>query len=443
MIGFGLAVGGVFPYAVHRIGVPKAHVLTFPFHAYCLLAGLLVGMVNVLLFRKVVRERFSLLAERLKTIQQTLDRVRNGELDGCAERDCHLEIDSDDEIGQTSESFNRMVDALTATIQTNDAVRAFNRELMAHLDERALAASALDMLSAWTGAQGGAVLIARDGELEVAASKCLVSQERLPKNETVRRVFDTQEEMFVTSPADLILDAVLAHFTPRGVLLLPLAIRGVSLGVLVLGTEGSFSQEALKRAAILRESLALALQNAIAFDQLERLAALDPLTGCYNRRFGLSRLREEYERAVRRQLPLGVVVFDLDHFKSINDTYGHLTGDRVLVRTAQCARQVMRQGDLLIRYGGEEFVSVLPFASEDDAAAAAERLRRNIEDTAILHGAQVIRLTISAGVAAMPEILADSETDLLQQADRALYAAKQSGRNRVIRVSRSVACVDS
>ena len=118
-----------------------------------------------------------------------------------------------------------------------------------------------------------------------------------------------------------------------------------------------------------RADLGLAVNNALAHDRLERLAAVDPLTDAYNRRFGLGRLREEYSRAVRAEAPLGILMLDLDHFKAVNDTYGHLVGDRVLRAVAGACRRVIREGDVLVRYGGEEFLVLLPGAGPDDVVA--------------------------------------------------------------------------
>ena len=120
------------------------------------------------------------------------------------------------------------------------------------------------------------------------------------------------------------------------------------------------------------------MNNALAHDRLERLAAIDPLTEAYNRRFGLARLHEEYSRAVRAEAPLGILMLDLDHFKAVNDIYGHLVGDRVLRAVARACRRVIREGDVLVRYGGEEFLVLLPGAGVDDVMQIGERIRRAV-----------------------------------------------------------------
>ncbi len=126
-------------------------------------------------------------------------------------------------------------------------------------------------------------------------------------------------------------------------------------------------------------------------------------------------------------------MFDIDHFKKVNDTYGHLAGDRVLVAVAAAARRALREGDVLVRYGGEEFVAVLPGASLDDAAQIAERIRHACADLEIQDAGAAIRVTLSAGVTSWPMIPAKEELEVVRRADEALYAAKNAGRNRVVR----------
>ncbi len=125
-------------------------------------------------------------------------------------------------------------------------------------------------------------------------------------------------------------------------------------------------------------------------------------------------------------------MMDLDHFKNVNDVYGHQLGDRLLKSSATIIRSVLREGDVLIRYGGEEFLAVLPAASNDDLRLIGERIRRGIEASALMDGEQTVRVTISLGGAAYPNQNVEKEDALLQLADESLYKAKQTGRNQVI-----------
>ncbi len=164
--------------------------------------------------------------------------------------------------------------------------------------------------------------------------------------------------------------------------------------------------------------------------KLLNLSRTDLLTGLYNRRYLEERLREEWDRHKRHGRPFSVVIFDIDHFKSINDTFGHLHGDRVIKMVATVASENIRDIDIIGRYGGEEFCILLPDTYLSAAVIVAERLRRAIEQNSIDIKGHMINITVSAGVAEMTENMEDSE-ELIKLADSALYRAKNTGRNRV------------
>ena len=166
-------------------------------------------------------------------------------------------------------------------------------------------------------------------------------------------------------------------------------------------------------------------------ERLNDLATRDPLTGALNRRAFLERAESALERCSRDGAPLSFVIVDLDHFKNVNDTWGHAAGDEVLKTLAETCRSVLRLADAFGRFGGEEFVALLPDADADDAADIAERLRRLTEESEIATPEGVIRVTLSAGyTTALP---GDTPDDLVRRADAALYESKRSGRNRVTR----------
>ena len=296
-----------------------------------------------------------------------------------------------------------------------------------------LTQAALHDILASLGAQAGAFLVEGDGERLVAASHGFQRPADLLTNGHVERAARTLAEQFVALPDDLVVEGLLADFRPREALAIPIAYKGAALGVIVVASINAFSPEARRLVAQFRHGLALALNNSLAHDRLQRLAALDPLTGAYNRRFGLERLKEEYGRARRLMGPLAVIMFDIDHFKAVNDTHGHFAGDRVLVSVVRVARSVVRLGDVLLRYGGEEFIAILPGASLHDAMLVAERMRRIVGEALIKEGEATIRVTISLGVVSCPELDVASQDDLLRAADELLYKAKANGRDRVER----------
>lgn len=169
-----------------------------------------------------------------------------------------------------------------------------------------------------------------------------------------------------------------------------------------------------------------------AQEQLKEQATRDPLTSCWNRFAILEILEKELHRARRERRPLGVAMVDLDHFKEINDTEGHFAGDHVLREVVRCMVNSIRAYDAVGRYGGEEFLIILPGCDEMKLRTQAERLRNNIAQLKLEFGGRMLPITASFGVSSadLPEIL--QPLDLVVAADEALYEAKRSGRNRVV-----------
>jgi two-component system cell cycle response regulator len=170
--------------------------------------------------------------------------------------------------------------------------------------------------------------------------------------------------------------------------------------------------------------------------QVMDLAIIDPLTGLNNRRYLDSHLRIVFDRARARQRPMSLCMIDIDRFKQINDTYGHRAGDTVLQQVSSCLRSAVRGADLLCRYGGEEFVIVMPDTDISVAATVSERLRATIANRgfAIDADGQKIEVTASFGIVGFDERF-ETPVDLVEAADSALYAAKAEGRNRVVQAA--------
>ncbi|HEU5056197.1 MAG TPA: GGDEF domain-containing protein, partial [Kofleriaceae bacterium] len=160
-------------------------------------------------------------------------------------------------------------------------------------------------------------------------------------------------------------------------------------------------------------------------------ALRDGLTRAYNKRYFIDRLQGEMRFSLRHRSPLALLLFDLDHFKAINDTHGHLAGDRVLAGFAGHVLDSIRNEDVFARYGGEEFAILCRMISAGDALRFAERLRRGVEALAIDHEGTAIRITTSVGLACLPDLAVDTANEFLTAADRALYQAKENGRNCV------------
>jgi len=176
--------------------------------------------------------------------------------------------------------------------------------------------------------------------------------------------------------------------------------------------------------------VAIAVTNARLYARVQRQATTDGLTGLYNHRTGQEKLTEQLRLAERYQRNVAVVMIDVDHFKQINDTYGHPAGDTVLKSVASQVRSDCRDVDIPVRYGGEEFLLILPEINQEGAVVVAERIRKNLARLPIRHEDIEINVTASLGVAAYPED-AGSQQQLLELADRALYMSKRLGRDQV------------
>jgi two-component system cell cycle response regulator len=180
--------------------------------------------------------------------------------------------------------------------------------------------------------------------------------------------------------------------------------------------------------------LSLSLQDQLqqnASRQLYESSMRDPLTGMHNRRYLDQRLREEFAYAARHSAPLTLTVVDIDHFKRVNDTWGHPAGDAVLRHVAAVLQRVLRKEDVAARFGGEEFAALTRTTGREGARAFAERIRKRIEDSACSVDRNLILVTVSVGSATVePPAVYENAAALMAAADQALYRAKANGRNR-------------
>ena len=237
------------------------------------------------------------------------------------------------------------------------------------------------------------------------------------------------------------------NFRLRSVALLPLRQGERLIGGLSLGSENAerFTYEhGTDYLDHFSRIGAVCLENALNRERLVQTTFTDTLTGCHNRRYLEERLQQELARAQRYRHPMCCMFFDLDYFKSVNDKYGHLVGDNVLIEFARRLKKQLRVNDIVVRYGGEEFAALLPETDLRAALVMAERIRQAIRKPMLLDQ-QVLNITVSIGVSEFtprPRVQGNLQTlgsRLLAAADEALYQAKAEGRNRVVQASASIA----
>ncbi|NLB48967.1 MAG: sensor domain-containing diguanylate cyclase [Erysipelotrichia bacterium] len=434
MIGFGILIGVVFPFFVLLVTDVQAHTVLNPlFFTLCILAGIIVGVFNIFLAKKIVGAKLNVLGEHVTKVEKKLLNRNNHEgLTNYLTSECMIGVRANDEIGAVASAFNSLVTALQKAFTTEDSVKKFNEMLSSRLELDKLAMEALKNLLNVMRANAGAIIIEKDGELQLLSSSGIIAPEKLIDNQTIGHVFADKKRRCFEFPSDIQISGLLLDFHPKHIIAEPILYKGIVLGVIVLAGDHQFYSDGAMDIELYSQGLSLALKNAVTHDQLQKLAANDPLTGILNRRFGLLRLQEEFSRAIRTSQPLGVLMIDIDHFKNVNDTYGHLLGDKVLINMTETAKKALREGDIFLRYGGEEFAVILPGASPVDAQKIAEGIRRSIEEASFIYNSQHIKITVSIGGTSFPNNNVGNFNNLIEAADKNLYRAKENGRNLAV-----------
>jgi diguanylate cyclase (GGDEF)-like protein len=222
----------------------------------------------------------------------------------------------------------------------------------------------------------------------------------------------------------------LSMASPDDDLCFPLVAAGSAIGAVGIASEPALTEAQRSVMAAAVALLAASVRNAELFLEVRENSVRDALTGCFNRRHSMEVLDAELRRARRSHKPLSVVMFDLDHFKDINDRFGHLCGDAVLAMVGQRMKAVLRGSDIKCRFGGEEFLVLLPETPMPGASRVADMLRRDFEEHSVRWNDQMVTLTASFGITDIISGEIDANA-IISRADAALYQAKQGGRNCV------------
>jgi len=319
-----------------------------------------------------------------------------------------------------------------------EAINAVARQTTAVLDLDELLTVVCQLLLEWFRIDHVAVLMAEGEALRVRAfegrltPKVAMGSRLAPGAGLASKALTQGKSIIANDVHDRNIEAYIAGFVEtQSEMCVPLIFLGEKLGVLALDSarKEAFDTDDIQPLESVADICAAAIQNANYFERMKQLAYVDGLTGIHNRRYFEMRIIDELERASRFQGRMSVIMVDIDHFKRLNDEFGHLLGDEVLRSVSAILKQPLRKSDLVCRYGGEEFAVIVPETSGENAMTVAEKLRRQVEDH---HFPGVPRqVTISCGVADYPTH-GRTRDELVAAADGALYVAKQAGRNRVI-----------
>jgi len=216
-------------------------------------------------------------------------------------------------------------------------------------------------------------------------------------------------------------------------LTLPLVVEGEIMGCISINSDqpNTYNVPKLQFFSVFGYQMAASLKHIQRFSSVKREAIYDTLTNLFNRRHFEEKLSVETQMAFEGESNLSIIMVDIDHFKKVNDTFGHAGGDKVLREIASLLKSSVRKHDTVARYGGEEFVLLLPGAPLEPTNTVAERIRRSVENTPFDIGETQVRITISLGISNFPVHQTKSKEELVKMADLALYEAKRGGRNRV------------
>ena len=384
-----------------------------------------------------------LLTRPLVELADTAGRVAAGDLDA------RVEVRSDDEVGRVGAAFNEMTDELQTHIRALVASRDELRRNLSRLGDTLSSTHDLDRIlglildaaMAATTAQAGAILLVSEGggDLELVVGRGLDGR-GVPDHLSLRLGEGITGRVAVRGEpvrgriGTGALEPSAQEPTARAILSAPLRNEERVVGVLNLyDPDGAdvFRDGDLVAIQSFAAQASVAVQNVLTHEEAQRLSITDGLTGLWNYRYLQVALDREIERASRFGRPLGVLMLDLDNFKQVNDVHGHQRGDAVLVELATRVHEVIRDVDVLARYGGEELVLLLPETDTVGASASAERICEAVRRTPFTAGGAgpPLHITVSVGVAAYPGHAIDAP-GLIRAADEALYAAKAAGRDQ-------------
>jgi diguanylate cyclase (GGDEF)-like protein len=337
--------------------------------------------------------------------------------------------------GDLSTRLARRQRAVGARLVRPDALADMMRAVNATLEPESVAELLLDRAVGWMPAPSwGVVASDPSAQLRLLAERNLGSSITPAVYGIATWIVQHGQELFTRNLRE---DYRVPGHLEATVIAFPLTCRGRTLGALIGLDQAASTREpriaapVLAATRLLLEAGALALDNALHLKRAEALSVTDDLTNLYNSRYLNQVLRQETKRAARNGRPLSLLFVDLDGFKSINDSFGHLSGSRALVEAASLIRAGARETDIVARFGGDEFALVLPDTGCDGALAVARRIRERIAAHTFLSSEHLeIRLTASVGIATLPEVAVSPE-ELVQAADKAMYKVKEQGKNGI------------
>lgn len=435
MIFFGLVIGCVFPFfSMLLLDVPAEKVLTPKYFVACILAGLLVAVVSQLLVHFTVLREFDTFSKHLLQVTGNIGAYKKGQMGLNECTDCYLEISSSDVIGDVQSGMNDLIHSIRSSFAKQELTDSYHQLLNQVLDTQQLTEATLRYFNeSLKTVVGGEIFIYQATGLELAASLFVHREVPGAYRKFLQDVIDSGR-VHVSGEELVLVDSGQLSEVTKGHLVFPIQTSREQLGALILYIDSVMEEDDISHVGRLLKQFQLAYANANAYSKIKGMATYDELTGVYNRQQGMRMAVDEFNKCKNDRLPISVIMIDLDHFKQLNDSYGHAAGDEALHRVAELLNDNVRGRDVVLRYGGEEFVIIMPETKLRDAVMRVDAIRENINQMTIPWNNLEITTSLSAGVACSKGGgAADySLSTALQKADAALYKAKEQGRNQTV-----------
>ncbi len=436
MVGFGIIMGAIFPFFTYLLlDLPTKAVFSPLFFSLCLTAGIAVGLCNYYLFKVVVDLHLKRIQSKLTNFRQNLENFFWKD-NIIFESDNHnLDVCSADTIGNIAEEYNIFMKTLLRLLDAERKTANFLNQLQQKKKTKEVAETIVDVFKEYFGADGGCLYSLENGRLQQVNNCQLMVDSKALDQDYCYDIIKRGEIVFFREIDNLPVrfNIGIGSLKPNAIAYLPIIYQSRPVGLCILSATSEFNADffSLESRNLVNQAAPF-LYNSLLIKKLEIMAAVDELTGLLNRRYGMQRLNEEYERAKRHHLPLAVTMLDIDNFKQLNDTYGHQAGDLILKEFAAIIDEEIRVSEFALRYGGEEFLIVIPGASTINCHRVIERLRRKAENLKSTFQQHTITFTFSAGIAVYPGEEINDQKQLVNAADIALYQAKNQGKNQIV-----------
>ncbi len=426
--GFLMGVAFIF-FSDFILGLPRNKIYRPEFILSTISAGLAVGFVSFYVVKITIIKRLKAFKEKLSLITADIHKYRMGESKDFGE----AYIEDEMNICDLGTHYNSLISLIRAFFLQYKKMDEFFMKINRVLEIEDLNRVCSESLSELFDVAGMEIIILdKKGNPRIDYS--YISRHTLQEIEknSIRDIIKEGKVLCLTSrkSKNISLKVGPVNLNPEEVVFLPILSKGTSTGTLIVYLNSEVNQEDISFMKRLIHQYSLVLERLKIYHEVCNLAAIDELTKLYNRRFGMQRLKEEYNRAKRAGVPLSLVMFDIDHFKKVNDTYGHQAGDYVLSEIASIIKNCTRAEDVVMRYGGEEFLVGMVGISKTQTVKKADEIRLHTKSSAFMFGDQKIAVTISGGISSTDNHPVDLIT-LIDEADKALYHAKKYGRNRV------------